>query len=118
MPGLGPRTVLRSSFFRGSDDLGECHRAEAVEQSQAGVERGGDGRGLDSLGGDAASAFEMVESRQSRGSALAVDHGHDLVLGVVDEDRNFAAEAKRSRVGDAQGEDRRRGRRRRRFRRP
>ena len=105
MPGLWPWTV-RQEFFRRSDDLSERHGAEAVEQSQAGVERGRDGCGLDSPGGDSRGALEMLESCQTRSSALTVDHGHDLVLGVIKEDGNFAAETERSRVGDAQGKDR------------
>ena len=55
MPGLGPWAVFQE-LFRGSDHLSEGHGAEAVEQSQAGVERGRDGCGLDSLGGDSARA--------------------------------------------------------------
>ncbi len=63
------------------DDLGEGHRAEAVEQRQAGVERRRDGRGRDPLERDAAAPRELVAGRQPRGCALAGDHGHAFESG-------------------------------------
>ena len=90
----------------GAIDLGEGHRAEPVEQSQAGVERGRDRRRLDPPGGNAAAALEMLEGRQPGRGPLAGDHRDRPGPGVVDQDRHLAAETERPRIRHAQGQDR------------
>ena len=60
--------------------------------------------------GNAAGPIEMLERRQPRRSPLPRDHRDPLPLGIVNQDRHFAAETERARVGDAQRQDRGRGR--------
>ncbi len=68
MPGLRAAARCSQQLFCGSDHLGKGHRAEAVEQGQAGVERGGHGRGLDPPAGIPPGPLKW-SSVASRGAA-------------------------------------------------
>ena len=90
--------------------LGERFGSEPVEGGQADVERGGNGRRLDPARRDAARPGEVLARRQLRCRPLAGQDLDDLAAGVVDQDRDLAAEAKLVRIGDALRQDRRHGR--------
>ena len=106
MPGLRPRRDVSRSSLVGAITWAKVivpKRSSRVRQASSAA---GTAAGSIPLAGFR-RALEMIEGRQPGGSALAGDHRDALVLGVVDQDRHFAAETERPRVGDAQGQDRR-----------
>ncbi len=109
MPGLAARRPCQDLPHR-ADNLSKRHRAEAVEQGQAGVERRGNGRRGDPLERNPTATHELLAGRQPGRGPLADDYRDTLGPGVVDQDRHLAAEAERPRIGHTQGQERRRGR--------
>ena len=78
----------------------------SVEQRKAGIERGWDGSRFDPCPRDTTAFGKVFASGQLGGRALAGKNFDDLSFGIIDDDRNFAAKAEASRIGDAEGQNR------------
>ena len=106
MPGEWPRRPLQEGLS-GRNHLRERHRAEAVEQGQAGIERRRDGRRFNTPGGNTVGTSEMIKRRQPWRGPLPRDHRDSLSPCIENQDRYFTTETERPPVRDTQSQDRR-----------